>query len=309
MSSQPPVQARSAIELLDAAVGLYLHNFPTMLRLVALVAAPQVLLWAVDSGLQSWYTAQRLAGRIAPGAHGANYWWIGDCAVWLAIIVLLLPLCEAAVTLAVSDLLSGRAVAVKDAYQRARRHWGALVGAQALIVALVGAVGLLAFLVLGLLAMFVGGNGGALESAAFLIAATAWYLAVAVTYLRLLALLPALVLENRGALEALRRSYELVGRHGRHALLALLPLGLVVFVPALISLQQGLEAATAQQGTLYYAVTGDLAFFAALLLLPIPLVGQVLIYYDLRGREEPPPLPPAPAPPEADITIKENPPS
>ncbi len=59
------LRARTVTDILDAAVGLYRHNFGTLLGIVALVHAPLLGLQVVASGLWSWASVQT-------GAEGAS---------------------------------------------------------------------------------------------------------------------------------------------------------------------------------------------------------------------------------------------
>jgi hypothetical protein len=286
------LKARTVTDLLDAAVGLYRHNFGTLLGVVALVHGPLLALGVVASGWWGWSSlATRPGGTPGPGQAAALAAGLSATSlVWLATLVFQ-PLASGAMVLAVSDLYLGRKITVRGAYRQALPSWGPLIGAQFLISLIVGAVGFGP----GMVLMFVGGMLAALARSVVagvvvmvLGVLVMLYLVVA-SYLCLMATIPAIMVERRTMSEALTRSFRLVSRGWKHALGAWVLLGLLVAVPLVVP--YGLVVAAQVRGGLAgapfaTALTSGLASLVALLVMPVTLAGQVVIYYDLRVRQE-----------------------
>jgi hypothetical protein len=177
-------------------------------------------------------------------------------------------------------------VTVREAYRRAQPYWGSLIGAQLLIGLIVGAVGLGP----GLIMLGIGGAlmaakavviGGVVMGLAGLVML---YLLVAAS-LCVMATIPAIVVENRSVGDALSRSFRLVSRGWKHALAAWVLLCLFVAAPLVVAYTPGVLASV-RGGAFNMALTTGLASLVALLIMPITLAGQVVIYYDLRVRQE-----------------------
>jgi hypothetical protein len=208
--------------------------------------------------------------------------------VWVATLIFA-PLSTGAVTLAVSDLYLGRPVTVGEAYRRARHWWGPLIGAQFLIQLIVGGLagvlGITLFVGAAVAMPFAMPVGIALMVLAGLLLLSG----VVAAYLFLLATIPSIVVENRGVIEALGRSVRLVHPKWKHALGAFALLGLLAAIPMLLAYGLGFGAEF-RGGTeslpLTSALAAGLAALATLLVMPITLAGQVVIYYDLRVRQE-----------------------
>ena len=283
------LKARTVTDLLDAAVGLYRHNFGTLLGVVALVNGPLLALQVVASSLRGWTTPAAHAGS-GPAAVGTMAMMGATLAVSLlmwAVQVVFSPLAAGAMVLSVSDLYMGRPVTVLEAYRRARPYWGSLIGAQILIGLIVAAVGLGPGLVLfgvgaALLAAKAAVAGGVVMGLAGLVMI---YLVVAAS-LYVMATIPAIVVENRTVSDALGRSFRLVSRGWKHALAAWVLLGLFVAIPLVLAYAPGVVAELRGEGGLNTALATAIASLATLLLMPVTLAGQVVIYYDLRVRQE-----------------------
>lgn len=284
------LRALTVTDILDAALGLYRHHFGTLLGIVAVVHGPLLGLQVVASGLWSWAGVQTGAeGASGVALAAALVGGMGVLGLVWVVTLVFAPLASGAMTLAVSDLYLGRAVTTREAYRRARHWWGPLIGAQFLVQLIVGTLagvlGVTLFVgaaVLMAVAMPVGIVLMALAALLVLMVAVG-------AYLLLLATVPAIVVEHRGVIEALGRSVRLVQPLWKHALGALALLGLLAAVPLLLAYALGF-AAEFPSGTEALPLTGalasGLAALATLLVMPITLAGQVVIYYDLRVRQE-----------------------
>ncbi len=284
------LRPRTVTDILDAAVGLYRHNFGTLLGIVAVVHAPLLGLQVLASGLWSWASVQT-GTESASGVALAAALMGGMGVLGLVWVVTLVfgPLASGAVTLAVSDLYRGRPVTVGEAYRRARHWWGPLIGAQLLVQLVVGALAGVLGLTLFVGAAFLMAVTVPVGIALMVLAALLVLVGAVGTYLLLLATIPAIVVENRGVIEALGRSVRLVQPLWKHALGALALLGLLAAVPLLLAYALGFGAefrAGTEALPLTGALASGLAALATLLVMPITLAGQVVIYYDLRVRLE-----------------------
>jgi hypothetical protein len=285
---------------MDAAVGLYRHHFGTLLGVVALVWAPlmalQLACGAVGTGMTSSWTGEKempwtaFAGMMAVLA--VTYSLAGLANLIFA------PLAGGAVVRAVSEMYLGRPVTVMGAYRQVTRWWLPLIGAHLLIQLIVGGIAAALAMILavlgGALLAFWPVTGAVVIGLAVLLALSA----ALVGFLLLMAVVPAIVIENRGVIEALQRSYRLVRPRLGPVFGAWALLGLLTAVPVLMA--YGAYAAAialgAQPGLQDPAGTGALAGWMALggavvacaiiLVKPIMSVGLVVIYYDLRVRQE-----------------------
>jgi hypothetical protein len=287
-----PLRARTVTDILDAAVGLYRHNFGTLLAVVALVHGPLLALQVLGGGLWTWGMLEGTAGGL-PGwamvmAGMAGMAVLG--AYYLGAL-LLGPLSAGAVALAVSDLYLGRPVTVRGAYRGAASSWLHLFLAQLIIQFGMGLVALavgLPLVVLGAAALVMSPVVGIVV----LVVGSLAVLAVLMAgLLLLLAAIPAIVVERRTALDSIVRSFKLVRGGWRRALAAYALLGLLVAGPILASygLLFGAQAVGGPDPggmALTNALLGGVVSLMALLVMPITMAGQVVIYYDLRVRQE-----------------------
>ncbi len=294
------LQARSITDIMDAAVGLYRHHFGTLLGVVALVWAPLLALQLASgvawTGISSFWTGEEempwtaFAGMMA--LLTVTYSVSG-----LANLVFA-PLAGGAVVRAVSEMYLGRPVSVMGAYRQVTRWWLPLIGAHLLIQLIVGGIAAALAMILAIL-------GGALLAfspvAGVVVIIVAVLLALSaalVGFLLLMAAVPAIVIENRGVIEALQRSYRLVRPRLGPVFGAWVLLGLLTAVPVLmaygvyaaamaVGARPGFEDPSATGALVgWMALGGAVVACAVILVKPIMSVGLVVIYYDLRVRQE-----------------------
>lgn len=160
--------------------------------------------------------------------------------------------------IAVSKLYLGRPTTIAESFREVTSHLGFLFG-----------VILLSFLAVGVGFIFLIGPG---------------------IYLlcRLLVSIPSALIEQRGPIESLQRSWELTRHHaGRAFLIVLLYLVLAYGLLAVITVPLALVVAFAPQWTLLATVVSTvLTTIATSLVTPVFLIATSVFYYDLRVRKE-----------------------
>jgi hypothetical protein len=204
-----------------------------------------------------------------------------------------------ATSLAVSELYLGRTAAIGDVYGRMRGRVGRLVLLMLIAMLRVGAVAFVGVMLMGMsafvLAAMGGGRAGVVGPLLTLGMVLAGWFVVAVVcvymMLRYGVAVPALVLENLTARNAIRRSIELT-RGGLMRVFLLVVLATLVSYAGLALFQGPFAFASFMAGpetvrgfwlNLAGVVFGTIgATFTA----PIMIVGLALLYYDMRIRHE-----------------------
>ncbi len=293
----PELRPLNLGDVLDGSVKLYRHNLGTFLGISAVIHVPVTLL----GGASSWLVS--LASKPSAGAQSeALFGALTVHFLVIAIMLVLLPICQAALSLAVSEVYLGRPISVVGAYERTLRHLWPLLGSIFLAglieslpllgfgvvagvsVALVMAVRHTAAMVVAALVVIVVGLGAL---AAFLLFYV-WFMFAPV----------AVVVEGRGAVESLRRSRELVrGRgwpiFGAWFILLLLAyaingaISFVLAAPGAVIFWQELSnfprGGSPDHFMLWFQTAGNLSW---VLVMPLLYTGVVLLYYDQRVRKE-----------------------
>ena len=264
-------------ELLDRAIRLYRANFLTFVGIIALVYVPLMILQSASSVLMS----SSIVGDFStPDQIFTNAaYWIGLLSTGilsLAQFVLVQGVAMGALTRAVADNYLGRKTGIVDAYRGIGKSWMSLLGALLFIILLVVVVGIW-----------------------WLVPCIGWF-----TGLGMLAflgfvinpLVPAVVvLENQGAVAAVRRAWNLARRRfwpvvGYVFILSLFSL-LVVNGPSavanLILLQVFQSFSNSGTDLILTAVLQSLVGLVFLLIYyPLQMTAFTLIYLDLRVRTE-----------------------
>jgi hypothetical protein len=226
-------------DILDMTFRLYRQRFLTFLLISLVVYVPYALLMALtqtpsvnpaeDAGL-----ARALAGSVA----------------FLLVMLVLMPLCSAALVHNISATYLGEELSVGQSYSRAAPRLLALLGSQ-----------WLAGLVIGLgLVLVVPGVIFAL-----------WFLVI----------VPVVILEWKAGTSALGRSRELMRGNMGKGFLLMLVLGILAWVVAL-----GLHALMALVPWPHPAMGVFTSLLLQGFLLPIQTAPWTLLYYDLRIRKE-----------------------
>ncbi len=299
MQEPTSLRAMSVGEIIDGAIGVYRRNFGALLGSAAVVQVPLVALQTA--------AAIRFANLVLYNQGGVLAWTElapsgGLFLAAMVLVMILMPLGEAALTIGVSERYLGREVGVAGAYRAAMAKWPRVLWTSLLYWVLVYLFAGLALLVLAgpfVTHMLLGGGARALDSPLSLlliilgvllcVGALAVLLAVAIRYM----LAPSIVvaLEGRWGLAAMNRSARLTAGHGWGVFVVMAVLILLVAVVTLgVSAPVQLLTLRWAQDTdklaLAQAAYQILANSLMILLRPLCVVGAILVYYDLRVRKE-----------------------
>jgi hypothetical protein len=254
-------------DVLDETFRVYKRQFVPLITVMGLVVIPTslvtlplVLLGAVNEATLERFFRDGLNLGLMIGGVAAI--------VVVAIISSLAQLLAAGAAVRVaSGGILGQPVSVGDAYREAFGHFDSLLLASFVVFV---PVSLLVITCIGIpFAIFVG---------------LGWSL-----------VFQAILLEGHGAIDAMRRSWELVGGHRWRLLACLVLIGVIVWLLVSIPtglfsfLSAGLAAASGgSQTMMMVANVGNVVFQAAgqTLFGAIGLVTTTLLYYDLRIRKE-----------------------
>ena len=292
-------------ELLDRTFSLYRRYFVLLVGIMAVPAAVSAaiglavnLLQSVVPGLGSGgaFSFEDLGDAATAAYAGVIILFgvilmIGGFGIWILYI-----LAQGATTLAVSRVYLGRTLTVRGAYAGLK---GQVLG----LILVTILVGLIIFGCLLAIAMVTGLAGVALfkvfDTAGSpllggLVTAILVGIAVIVfigIILRFILVIPALLVENAGVVDSIRRSYRLMPGHRIRAFVVLLIVTILSY--AVIMLLQGpfyvalfmmsqtgeaplwLQACTTVAGNVGFALTG-----------PLSLIAIALLYFDIRVRKE-----------------------
>jgi hypothetical protein len=283
------MRPRSVGEILDAAVQLYRSHFVSLLLVTAVGVAPISL-------VTSWLVLFE-AGS-AGGDAGAN-------AVALGVVgmVALVPLAlvYGALAWAVTRAAEGEAVRIGEAYRRAARTFPALFGAGIVVFLLVvmGFVGVfVGALLLALPFAFLGGMAGDTGAAVgtvigVLVATIGGFGGFAVFCAWFFAVLPLAVVDRKGPLASVKRSFEL-SSGGRLKIVAVLFVAwLIILLPSagismmFLGPMATLDpTASANMPATMLALQGIANFASSILTTPFLVACIVLLYYDRRVARE-----------------------
>jgi len=268
-------------EIIDGAFVLYRRNFATLVLTALIPLAPAALLSGISMGQIATFEQEVSVGTLVLLLLMALVGSFGGVLAW------------AALTRQASQAVTGETVSVRDAYAVGFQSLLPLLGAGVVAYIAFFGVVLVVSLVLGVVGGFLGALGG---TAGMVIAAV---LAAVVTGAVMLGLLgaifavaPAVVIERKGPVEALQRSWNLaLGAWGRVVgvclvswLIVLLPMAVIIFAAGF-----GTGAFTAAPDEIpvhlifWQQVLGILA---GALTAPFFVATLVLLYYDRRVRTE-----------------------
>lgn len=264
-------------ELLDRAIRLYRANFLTFIGIIAVVYVPLMVLQTAATTL---LTSSMLTGFSTPDEIFTNSaYWIGmlsTIVLGLVQFVLVQGIATGALTRAVADNYLGKKTGILDAYRGIGKSWLTLIGA-------------LLFLGILLIGLFIW----------WLVPCIGWFTGLGMLLFILAAVNPlvppAVVLENQGAIEAVRRAWSLARRRfwpvlGYIFVLYLFSL-IVVNGPAgianllLAGVFQSLGDPTTQL-VLTSIIQGLVSLVFVLIYYPLQMTAFTLIYFDLRVRTE-----------------------
>jgi hypothetical protein len=275
---------RPVAEVFDEVFRLYRENFKVMVLVFGAFQVPIVLLtlplWTVQA---DWWQARPLTSELE--LFPTLGWLIAASVGFTLAAVPLATFGWAAIAHVVRRSRTGDQPSTAEVFRALRRGAGPLLGLALLLLAgLLGACLALGVMALALLAA--GGPGAAIGIA--VLGGLVAVVVLGVATVRLSLAIPTLVVERRGSLAALRRSWELAAGSTLRTLgiltLGGLVVGLVggllnpVFIPDVAA---GLATGSAWSYTIVGAVSG----LAQVLVGPILPTLMTVLYFDYAGRE------------------------
>jgi hypothetical protein len=278
-SSLPVLRALRLGELLDQAIRLYRRNFLTFIGIIAVVYVPLMILQTISS---TWLSSSLLnvsAAQSPEEIFSNSSYWLGllsTVVLGFLQIILVQGIANGALTRAVADNYLGRKTNILDAYRGIGKSWVSLLGA----LLLLGVV----FLVATLWSIvpcigWVTGPG----MIAFLLMAVNPMVA------------PVVVLEGKGALDAIQRAWSLTRRRfwpvlGYIFVLSLFSLlvvnGPVAIVNAVLPQFLGSFEDPTMRVVVLSIIQMLVTLTALLIYYPLQMTALTLIYFDLRVRTE-----------------------
>lgn len=313
MLSQPAVdpiisrlRPRSVQEIIDQAFRLYRRHFLTFVAITAVVFVPvNMVVQLISVMLQGESVAlQRNAtsSDFGDSSDALNQYLITSIVLIIILVGLgiigglMQYLSQGALTSAVAGTYLDKPVSFGGAYRNMLRHVGPLVGAIVLQI-LIGIgifLPIIALFLLSIGALAAGGDTGfgagfGLLCAGFLLMLVAFFV-YAYVFIRLQVIVPALMVESLGPVEAVRRSWQLVQNYWWRTFALFMVLYLIELV--ISAGLAGLVTALAGFGTqsfdpvLIQAISGAITVIVTAFFIPLQLVSWTLYYFDLRVRKE-----------------------
>jgi len=292
-------------ELLDRTFTLYRSHF---VLFVGIMALPQLFAIAANLFTQGIMGPQALMpiggnAQSSPAAIGAMMGgYVAGMGVMALVYWIVYSVALGATTFAVSEVYLGRRTSVRESYRRMHGRFWRLMDVVFSVLLRLFLVFFLTYMGAGIIAVLVistttnlrqgGGTLGVLVAMLSVLAAmgVAFYFAgrLALGYA---ASIPALLLENLKAREAMKRSLALVKGNRARVFLVLLLTMLITY--AAIFIFQGpflvAMALTSRSGEIpvwissLSVIAGGLA---GAVCAPLMMIGLVLLYYDVRVRRE-----------------------
>jgi hypothetical protein len=276
--AQPILRPLRLGELLDRAIRLYRGNFLTFIGIIAVVYVPLMVLQTASAALM---TSSAFVGTSNPGDVFTNYGYlIGSLSTIVLVLVqfvLVQGIATGALTRAVADNYLGKKTGILEAYRGISGSWLSLVAALLFI--------LLLFFVLMVWWIFIPCAGTFTGLGMMIVLMTVVNPLVA----------PAVVLENQGALDAVRRAWSLARRRfwpvlGSIFVLYLFSLLIVNGPQAIVNLLLAQVSDSFGDRTMQLVVTsivgGLVSLVFVLIYYPLQMTAFTLIYFDLRVRTE-----------------------
>ena len=309
MNATPNLRPMSIGDLLDAAFRLYRRHFLTFIGIVALLQVPMAILQFL---VQIPYTQalQRFTTRPPtprPGSTFLDFFPLRELLPYYGLLFVLsvvhylivYNVMTGALANAIARSYMGQPVSILSAYSLGGRRIMSLIAASfvpfliGLAFVLVGAgCAIAALSTIGVRSSESSNAGLAVVAVLGMFGLVLLLILVGLLiYVRLLLATQAIVLEGRGALEGLKRSWWLVGQSFWRTLGIVLLVFLFAYIIALI-VQLPVLAVLAISGamfrnlTLYQFVNLLVAYGVTLVILPLQFIIFTLLYYDLRVRKE-----------------------
>ena len=288
-------------DILDQSFSIYRRNFITLVGIVAVVHVPLLVL-QIAGGLLFGAQLTNRTGASAFNQTQSIATLAGIVIFGLSVLVAgIASIFESsALSVVVSERLLGNSVNLRQAYGRALRHWRALlvmifiVGGAVIFLMLVIFIPMAVLLVVA--GALFGATGSGSYAGALIPALVTCMICVALPIVfigsygvsvRLLFAPQAIVLENMGGIDGLRRSWRLV----RGSFWRVLGITLVISVLVAI-IGQGpayviaIAASLLPSPVLGLVVNATAQSLVNVVVLPLQFAAFTLLYYDLRIRKE-----------------------
>src|SRR5687767_14942232 len=279
-SSLPVLRALRLGELLDQAIRLYRRNFLTFIGIIAVVYVPLMILQTISS---TWLSSSLLnvsAAQSPEEIFSNSSYWLGllsTVVLGFLQIILVQGIATGALTRAVADNYLGRKTNILDAYRGIGKSWLSLLGAL-LLLGLVFIVAVLWWVIVPCIGWVTG-----LGMIAFLLTVVNPMVA------------PVVVLEGKGAVDAIQRAWSLTRRRfwpvlGYIFVLNLFSLlvvnGPVAIVNAVLPQFLGSFEDPTMRVVVLSIIQMLVTLTALLIYYPLQMTALTLIYFDLRVRTE-----------------------
>jgi hypothetical protein len=296
------LRPRNIVDLIDASVRLYRRHFATLLGVSAVLLVPFGITHTIGQYYLSLATQPLQTGAVAPDAAfpmDVPSLVAGLTIVGIAILIasVLGPLSQGALALAISERYLGRPIGALESYRRVLPYWwplfaiglafGLLVAIGPVIGVLLGAAvalplglgeGTPAGLGLGMGAMLLGVGLGLPFALLFF----TWFVLYEQT----------VVLEGLRNLDSLQRSRQLVKGHGLHVFGALFVTGMATGIVASVLTAPLTIAVMVVVNThptwvpVLQLLAQCMQHVVNIVVGPVFMIVQTLVYYDLRIRKE-----------------------
>ena len=300
------LRPRSVQEIIDQAFRLYRRYFFTFLAITAVVFVPVnmgvQLLNVAFQGSNVALQRSTLPGSSLDTSESLNQSLVLLIELFLALMGhsilggLLQYLSQGALTSAGADSHLDRPVSFGRAYRTMFKHVGPLLGAIGMQV-LIG-IGLflptIVVFVLAIGAITAGGDDGlgagfTFVCLAFLVMFVT-FIFYAYVFVRLTLIVPAIMVESLGPVQAVRRSWQLVQGYWWRTLALVVVLGLINMVisagPAYLVTALVMAVTQNFDPVLISALTAVITVITESLFIPLSLTCYTLYYFDLRVRKE-----------------------
>ncbi len=280
-------------ELLDRTFTLYRSHFWLF---IGIMAVPQLLAIVLNVVLEilQQHGLVVSSGSVA-GARGPEFTMLAAVLVmvsWVVIILdgMLYALALGATTVAVSEVYLGRSVTIRDAYGNLRgRLWRLIRVAFSIFLRFFGLLVLAGFAAVILTASLAPSNPIVMGSLFLVLVVVAVALGVWVV-LRYGVAIPALLLENLKARQAMKRSVSLTSGYRGRVFLTLLLMAIVTYAAVLLFQGPFLAAIMMTKGGAASLWLRSLAVtsggIGGALTGPLAMIALSLLYYDVRVRKE-----------------------
>ena len=279
-------------DILDQTFRVFRKHFLLLMGIIAVISVPV----AVIQGFGAWqYTQNFQQGISGRGVDTSDPSVVFGSALTSSVPLLFTTLLSTiaglfqtgALASAISELYLGRTISIGRAYRGVLRRVGSLL----LATLIVGFV-FLAFVAVFSGAILIASLAGPLGVVIFclLVPVSLVFLGVAIaaaTYWTFVS--QAIVLEDRGAIAGLRRSWNLVRGSFWRVLGITLLIGLLVAVASSVPIlmtQFGVSLAFPKSLAAQTVLNQVVAAVVTILLGPISAIAHTLLYYDLRVRKE-----------------------